>query len=79
MTKLSKVQQEVIELMKAGWELGVSSGAVPRAWLQKNGVGRGGETKKLAISTYHKLRDLGYFIMVHDGFPVKKYRLKEIL
>ena len=38
MRQLTPMQQEVVDLIKAGWELGSSMGIDSRGWLQKNGL-----------------------------------------
>ena len=53
--KLSKPQQEVIDLMKAGWELGASGGMSNRTWLQRDGCGRGGPVKEVNGNTFYAL------------------------
>ncbi len=73
--KLSKTQQEVIDLMKSGWELGQSMAIHSRTWLQKNGLGRGGETKNVSGATVHALYRKG-LIDSKDNFPTRKYYLK---
>jgi len=84
--KLSKVQLEVIRLMKEGWELGRSSGFRPSWWLQKNGLGKGGETKRIMnFSTCLKLYDLGLIYKPSPKleFPTEHWALtdkgKEVL
>ena len=52
--KLSKAQSQVIELLKTGeWELVTSTGTglVKREWIQKGGIGRGGESIDLRKGT----------------------------
>jgi hypothetical protein len=56
MKKLSKLQTEIVELMRQGWHLGWGQGYSPRAWLQRNGIGRGGPTKEVHLSTFLSLR-----------------------
>jgi hypothetical protein len=62
---LTPRQREVIELMDSGWQLGLSSkfitlhSTTPRAWLQKGGCGRGGETKDVNMKTFYALCDKG--------------------
>lgn len=55
--KLSKVQKEVVQLMKEGWELGSFTGSRCRIWLQKNGLGRGGKTKSISHATLRVLKE----------------------
>jgi len=55
-TALSKVQQEVVDQMKAGWELGINnSGFHTRPWLQKGGLGKGGEIQRVPLNSFNSL------------------------
>lgn len=74
--KLSQRQQEVIDLMKAGWELGRSIGGLTnRSWMQKDGLGRGGETKDVHSNTFFALEDKGLIEVEYEKYPRAKYRL----
>ena len=59
MIKLTKRQSEVVELMKKNWELGVYGGFSEFQMLQKGGLGRGGETKKINWKIIENLRKEG--------------------
>jgi len=63
MKKLNDKQQKVIDLLKDGWELGVSSGwgpnASPSIRLQKGGLGKGGETYYFKSQTLYALERMG--------------------
>lgn len=74
--KLSKAQQTVIDLMNEGWEMGVSKGYYSRIWLQKNGVGKGGESKNVHLNTFCALRDIGLIEINREGYPTDVYGLK---
>ena len=74
--KLSKVQREVVELMKRGWELGCSTSFDSRCWMQKDGLGRGGETKDVRSSTVFALHKKEVIILTNRGFPIRKYGLR---
>ena len=74
--KLSKTQQHVIDLMESGWELGCSTTMDGRCWLQKGGLGQGGETEDVRHNTVHALYKRG-LIEGHYGFPTKKYTLRK--
>ena len=76
--KLSKAQKEIVGLMKDGWELGHSQGMHPRAWIQKGGVGRGGDTMKMSMSTFHVLLDKNLVELSLKSFPTSKYNLTEL-
>lgn len=76
---LSKVQAEVLALLQSGeWELGESVARLSgsRYWLQKGGVGRGGESREVRWSTAKALIDAG-LIEAPYAFPTLKYRLTE--
>lgn len=73
--KLSPRQQEVIDLMNDGWEMGVSVTMDSRCWLQKNGVGRGGKTLRVHGGTFNSLWDKGLIEPCEYSFPTRKYRL----
>lgn len=74
--KLTKTQQGVIYLMQSGWELGTSiaGGGSGRSWLQKGGVGKGGESRTISSATVHALDRKG-LIKSEYSFPTKKWRL----
>lgn len=58
MKKLSNKQAEVIKLMSEGWELGHNKSDIrgySNTWLQKDGLGRGGETKEVHFNTFQAL------------------------
>ena len=74
--KLSEKQLEVINLMSEGWELCVSSTMSSRAWLQKNGCGKGGDTKNVHANTFYSLLDRGFLKLKCDGFPTRCYDLR---
>ena len=73
--RLSKTQEEVVKLMRLGWELGVSSSFDHTAWLQKGGVGKGGPTKKVSGATVHALWKKKIIEVVKHEFPTTRYRL----
>ena len=76
MRKLTPTQQEVIDLIKQGWELGSSLSIDGRCWIQKGGLGKGGEAKNVSSSTVHTLEYLGYIERGESHFPTLHYRLK---
>lgn len=76
--KLSPIQQKTIALMQDGWELGVSGGFSPRCWIQKNGIGKGGESLNLKISTFHVLLNKKLIKKTEDGYPTSKYKLTKL-
>lgn len=58
-SKLSEKQQKVIDLLRAGWELGLSPAFKPNhpshVWLQKGGLGNGGEAYEIDERTLSSL------------------------
>jgi len=75
--KLSEPQQEVICLMQEGWELGQSLVINGRAWMQKNGLGRGGESKDVRAQTFRALVRKGLIGGLAREFPKQRYVLTE--
>lgn len=75
--KLSDKQKEVIRLMREGWELAKSRTFKGRSWLQKNAIGKGGETKYLHRSTFITLYERK-LIEGEYSFPTSKFTLTEI-
>ena len=76
MRKLNPIQQEVIDLINQGWELGSDTTINGRCWMQKGGLGKGGESKNVSHSTVHVLEYLGYIERGERHFPILHYRLK---
>lgn len=73
--KLSKVQQNILELMNNGWELAesLSNG---RYWLQLGGSGKGGDTKKVASNTVSILLKNNLIEVNERKFPKATYKIK---
>lgn len=60
--KVTKAQQAVLDAMADGWELGRSSSAIDtrqRCWLQKGGIGMGGEVRAVTLPTLNALLESG--------------------
>ena len=77
--RLSKTQEEVVTLMREGWELGQTSGWDHRAWLQKDGIGKGGPTKRVSSSTFHALWKKKVIVEKKRGYPTTTYRLDSFM
>lgn len=75
MKKLSKRQQEVVDLLSDGWEIGWSGTFDGSVWIQKGGAGRGGPTMKVHAATAVALRSMGLIVCVKEGFPTSRYGL----
>jgi len=81
MPKLSKNQLEVLRLMSEGWELGRSHGFDGDRpwWMQKGGLGRGGDSKKVNSNTTFSLYKKGliYKPDPKTEFPTEHWALTE--
>lgn len=75
MKKLSKAQQAVLDLMNDGWELGWGLDFHGRCWIQKGGVGFGGESKDISSATAYALRRDGHIVCVENKFPAARYHV----
>lgn len=74
--KLSPSQQRVVDRMREGWELGISNSiSAPNAWLQRDGLGRGGPTEKVSRGTVDALRKRGIITTGRFSFPTQRYTL----
>ncbi|WP_367899707.1 hypothetical protein [Xanthomonas oryzae] len=69
---------EVVALMRNGWEMAlrVRPGLVT-CWLEKNGVGSGGESKSVDIETFNVLVDRGVLRVKNIGCRVNIYALSD--
>ena len=77
MTKLSSLQQLVIDKMNDGWELGSTVGYRSYSgscWLQKGKLGYGGETIRTSHATLNSLLRRKLIKHIY-GFPTSKYIL----
>lgn len=63
--KLSKGQNEVIHLMKNGYELGKTRFLTISAWLQEGGIGRGGKSVNVNINTLNSLHSKKLIVCVN--------------
>lgn len=73
--KLSEPQKAVIYLMQEGWELGRSLIFDRQPWLQKNGLGRGGESKDVRSNIVFTLVRMGLIEGMARQFPKQRYVL----
>jgi hypothetical protein len=76
--KISNTQKEIITLMREGWEMAKSNTMNARSWIQKNGIGKGGETKNLTVSTFISLCEKGIIEQKEYGFPSSTFKLTEL-
>ena len=57
MSSLTKNQQEIVDRIKAGWELGSTGGMGSSWWMQETGLGKGGRSIELNARTCQSLID----------------------
>ena len=74
--KVNAKQQDVLDKMANGWQLGYPTGVYSPGWydLQKGGQGRGGETMRIHGNTITALEKRGLIKQIY-GFPTSKYIL----
>lgn len=53
--KLSKVQQDVLDKMRNGWELGIDTALYEYYWMQQGGLGKGGKSQNVSKATVRAL------------------------
>lgn len=76
--KLSPTQIDIIQKMRDGWELGRNCGYRSSVWMQKNGIGRGGESKDLSISTFQILWEKKIITVIRIGYSTTVYALTDL-
>lgn len=76
--KLSETQKQIISLMREGWELGASHTFTGWAWMQKDGLGKGGESRNVKSNTFFALIKLNLISCPERHFPHSKYELTEL-
>ena len=78
MTKLTPLQQRVLDRLNEGWEYCHSTSAWQGGdWLQEKGCGKGGKTEHVRGGTLTKLRKLGLVRHLRGNFPAQSWGLKE--
>jgi hypothetical protein len=78
MKKLSKTQYKVLQLMNEGWQLGTDTFNKNRTWLQKNGIGHGGETFEVKQNTLNSLKKLNLIDFDKEQYPVNIFKLNKL-
>jgi len=72
-TRLSKPQREVLELLATGaWELGHST-YTGHYWMQRGGLGKGGEMRKVRTDVAYALWKKGYIEEAPAGPNMQSY------
>ena len=74
--KVSKLQRDVLDALKDGWELGRSATPDGEWWLQKGGLGRGGKSLPVNVNTAFSLLKRGLIEKKRDGFPTELWGLR---
>ena len=75
-SELSKTQKEIVNLMRNGWELGGSMSGSGGDWIQKGGLGKGGDSKNVNANTTFALYKKGVICRGLRKFPTEHYLLK---
>jgi hypothetical protein len=78
MKNLSKTQYKVLQLMNEGWQLGTDTFNKNRTWLQKNGIGYGGETFEVKQNTLNSLKRLNLIDFDKKQYPVNIFKLNKL-
>lgn len=73
--RLSKVQQDILDKMHNGWELGLNGGIDVYCRIQKGGLGRGGEVKTVSCATLWALQERGLIERASEKYPTVYYKL----
>lgn len=74
--KLNAKQQDILDKMADGWELGFHVGGFSPGWhsIQQGGLGRGGKSYHVNAGTVGALVNRG-LVKRFYGFPTSKYYL----
>jgi len=75
--KVSKVQLDILQKMNEGWELGMGRGYNPSHWLQKNGLGRGGDTQNVKDNSFSSLYKKELIKSTGYNYPSERWELTE--
>lgn len=73
---LSATQIDVLIRLSNGWQLGRSSGFFKlhsRTWIQKGGIGKGGEAVTVPSATFKSLLDKKLIILTEERYPTRMY------
>ena len=72
-------QKEFLQLIVDGWEIGMGTGFTPRAWIQKGGLGRGGEARDIHFNTFSAMRLKGLIELneQHQFADPQRYHITE--
>jgi hypothetical protein len=76
--KLSPAMKEVVLKMRDGWQLGKSNSYHVHCWIQKGGIGKGGESQNVNIGTWAALIDRKLIFESQHKYPSSPYELTDL-
>jgi hypothetical protein len=76
--KLTPAQSSVLGYIRGGWELGSTHAFSSRKWIQKGGIGRGGESINVHPKTFVKLLNLKLVVFKEKKHSCSVYQLTEL-
>ncbi len=68
-------QDEILRLLREGWELVRDMGIDGSWWMQRDGLGRGGPSRRVNLASAHALRRKGLIKQASAVFPKAVYQL----
>jgi hypothetical protein len=76
--KLTKAQYRILNLMYSGWELGLNNDYQGKCWIQKGGLGRGGESEhNIYYGIIDKLEKLGFIERLDHSFSTTHCKITQ--
>lgn len=75
--KPTQYQQDILDKMRNGWELGQDHGISGRCRIQQGGLGKGRKTEDVRFTTVASLLDKGFIELAEYSCPTIRYRLKQ--
>lgn len=75
MKKLTKAQAETLDMLRNGWQLGkyAKLEAVAKYRIQRGGIGKGGEARRVSSTVFKALEAAGLITCVYSDWRVSKY------
>lgn len=70
--KISKTQQDIIDKMTNGWELGLSMGLSGGFWIQQGGLGKGGTSQTVSRGTIRALLNKKLVVFDKWDYPARR-------
>jgi hypothetical protein len=75
MTDRPATQEEILRLLREGWELGKDIGIDGSWWMQRDGLGMGGPSRRVNAASAHALHRKGLIKQLSAVFPKAVYGL----